>query len=361
MIPCLIASTVRASSPCPHVTRRPGPEELAQYWTLSPQDKHEVCKCRGEAQRQFCRPTLHAPYLRPFLAQSGACPNGHHQSSRTAVGFTASPLWRRSRTFGDETDHFHHIRTYLGWQPFDDTSQVRLITWLNQRATDDLLQYLGVPCRRYITRVENCCTRALNPRRTRSIRDRACAGRCVHTHHLPSDARLHPGHRRAASGPTRRAPVLLFQLKEYPAEASYTVILRYIEHYHFLRDFGVDSIDLDGISPPMMRYLADQGKRYDVHTLRRFPEAKRYSLTACFLVEIHKTILDHIVSLHDQLLTKKIREARNTFETRYRQVRRQSRRGFAKLITTGQTLLDPERAPRRPSRICCMNSMSEPA
>ncbi len=84
---------------------------------------------------------------------------------------------------------------------------------------------------------------------------------------------------------------------------------------------------------------------YDVHTLRRFPEAKRYGLTACFLVEIHKTILDHIVSLHDQLLTKKIREARNVFETRYRQVRRQSRQGLAKLITTGETLLDPERSP----------------
>ena len=34
---------------------------------------------------------------------------------------------------------------------------------------------------------------------------------------------------------------MLFQLKEYPAEASYAVILRYIEHYHFLRDFGVES------------------------------------------------------------------------------------------------------------------------
>ena len=31
----------------------------------------------------------------------------------------------------------------------------------------------------------------------------------------------------------------LFQLKEYPAEASYAVILRYIERYHFLRDLGV--------------------------------------------------------------------------------------------------------------------------
>lgn len=137
----------------------------------------------------------------------------------------------------------------------------------------------------------------------------------------------------------------LFQLQEYPAEASYSVILRYIEHYHFLRDFGVGTIALGGISPPMIRYLAEQAKRYDVHTLRRFPEDKRYGLTACFLVEIHKTILDHVVSLHDQLLTKKIREARNAFEKRYRQVRRQSRRGLAKLIHPGEMLLDAERSP----------------
>src|SRR5712691_6599707 len=69
---------------------------------------------------------------------------------------------------------------------------------------------------------------------------------------------------------------MLFQLKEYPAEASYAVILRYIEHYHFLREFGVGTIDLGGIGLPMIRYLADQAKRYDVHTLRRFSETKRY-------------------------------------------------------------------------------------
>jgi hypothetical protein len=56
---------------------------------------------------------------------------------------------------------------------------------------------------------------------------------------------------------------LLFQLQEYPAEASYAVILRYIEHYHFLRELGVGTIDLGGISLPMIRYCADQAKRYD--------------------------------------------------------------------------------------------------
>jgi TnpA family transposase len=95
----------------------------------------------------------------------------------------------------------------------------------------------------------------------------------------------------------------------------------------------------------MVRYFADIATRSDVSALRRFAPAKRYALMACFVVEIHKTILDHIVALHDQLLSKKMREAKNAFETRYRQLRRQYRRGLAKLISTGETLLDPERPP----------------
>ena len=53
----------------------PSQEELAQYWTLSTQDKQEVFKCRGEAQRrrfavQLC--TLRA-YGR-FLPKAVAAP-----------------------------------------------------------------------------------------------------------------------------------------------------------------------------------------------------------------------------------------------------------------------------------------------
>jgi TnpA family transposase len=325
----------------------PSPEELAQYWTLSPQDKHEVCKCRGEAQRrrfavQLCMLRTYGRFLPKAVPAPTAITNHlARQLDLPLVLFGDVP-----GRLATETDHFHHIRTYLGWQPFDDTSRGRLITWLNQRATDDLLPSILVSRAEDILRAWKIVVPASS---TLDELVASVTARVQGDVYTRITSRLTPTFIQAIDEllqvPLGGHRSMLFQLKEYPAEASYTVILRYIEHYHFLRDFGVDSIDLDGISPPMMRYLADQGKRYDVHTLRRFPEAKRYSLTACFLVEIHKTILDHIVSLHDQLLTKKIREARNAFETRYRQVRRQSRRGFAKLITTGQTLLDPERAP----------------
>jgi ribonucleotide reductase alpha subunit len=91
------------------------------------------------------------------------------------------------------------------------------------------------------------------------------------------------------------------------------------------------------MSPPTVRYVADLATRYEVYELRRFAPTTRYALSACFLVEIEKTILDHIVVLHDQLLTKKMREAKHAFEQHYQRVRRHYRRGLATLMTTGQT------------------------
>ena len=216
--------------------------------------------------------------------------------------------------------------------------------WLTQHATDDLLPHdlviraedllrswrIVVPARSTLEElVASVTARAQDDVYSRIVTGLSSALQQALDEllHVPADERRS----------------MLFQFKEYPPEASNAVILRYIERYHFLHDLGVGAIDLSGISPPMIRYLGDLTKRYDVHTLRRFPEAKRYALTACFLVEIHQTILDHIVALHDQLLTKKMREARNAFEQCYRRLRRQYRRGLVTLITAGETLLDPER------------------
>jgi hypothetical protein len=67
-------------------------------------------------------------------------------------------------------------------------------------------------------------------------------------------------------------------------------------------------------------------------------------------VEIHKTILDHIVTLNDQLLTRKMREAKHAFEQRYRQLRRQYRRGLAMLIIPVSDAISQPSSPC-PSRV----------
>ena len=325
----------------------PSQEELAQYWTLSARDQAEVMRCRTDAtRRRFAVQLCTLRVYGRFLPEAVPAPVAITNYLARQVGLPLVLFGEVPGRLATETEHLQRIRTYLGWRLFDEESRGRLTSWINQRATDDLLPSVLVSRAEAILRAWQIVAPArstleelvvsVTARVQDDVYTRITTGLRPELLHAMDDLLQVPlGARRS----------VLFQLKEYPAEASYAVILRYIEHYHFLREFGVGTIDLSGLGLPMIRYLADQAKRYDVHTLRRFPETKRYALTACFLVEIHKTILDHIVALHDQLLTTKMREARNAFEKRYRQLRRQYRRGLAKLITTGETLLDPERPP----------------
>jgi TnpA family transposase len=325
----------------------PSPEDLAQAWTLSDRDKAEVLRCRGDAQRrrfavQLCTLRLYGRFLPEAVAAPVAITNHlARQLGLPLVLFEEVP-----GRFATETEHWQRIRAYLGWQSFDETARTRLTHWLTQRATDDLLPSDLVARAEDILRVWRIVLPArstleelvasVTARVQEDVYRRIVAGLSPTLQHA-IDALLHvsPGERTS----------MLLQLKEYPPEASSAVILRYIERYQFLHTFDVEAISLQGISPPMVRYLADLATRYDARALRRFPATKRLALTACFLVEIYKTILDHIVALHDQLLTKKLREARHAFEERHRQLRRHYKPGLMTLITTGKTLLDPSRSP----------------
>jgi TnpA family transposase len=349
-------STLSPTEPRPLPRRRPpalalpddpSPEELLQYWTLSERDIAEVLRCRGEAQhRRFAVQLCALRAYGRFLPEAVAAPVA-------ITNYLARQLHLPLVLFGEvpgrlatETEHLHRIRAYLGWQPFDEAARTRLAHWLTQRATDDL------PPSDLVTRAEDILRAwqivvpapstleeiivSVTARVQDDISTRIVMGLSPDLQQAIDDL-LHvaPGERTS----------LLWHLKEYPPEASSAVLLRYIERYQFLHTLGIETIPLQGISPPMVRYLADLATRYDARALRRFPATKRTALAACFLVEIQKTILDPIVALHDQLLTQKLREARHAFEEQHRQLRRQYKPGLRTLITTGKTLLDPHRSP----------------
>jgi TnpA family transposase len=336
----------RRRTPSLLLPEEPSPEELAQFWTLSDLDRAEVFKCQGDAnQRRFAVQLCALRAYGRFLPEATPAPVA-------MTNYLARQLDVPLVLFGDvpirlatETGHRQRIRAYLGWHTFDEEVRARLTQWLTQRATDDLLPAALVGRAEDLLRAWKVVLPARSTLEELILSATARAQGDVYSHivrGLSSDLQHAIDELLQVSDGERRS--MLFQLKEYPPEASYTVILRYIERYHFLHNLKVEMIDLSGVSLPMIRYLADLAKRHDAHTFRRFPQDKRYALTACFLVEIHKTILDHIASLHDQLLSQKIREATNAFEKRYRQVRRQSKKGLITLIQTGKTLLDPDRS-----------------
>src|SRR5713101_9431616 len=339
----------------------PSQEELLQFWTLSARDREEVLRCRGEANRrrfavQLCTLRAYGRFVPEATAAPVAITNYLARQLDLPLVLFGEPPGRLATA----TEQLQRIRAYLGWSLFDVHAQQRLVHWLTQRATDDLLPIdlvsraedmlrswqMVLPARSTLEELVDSITAGVQD----EVSIRIAEGLPPELQRAMDDLLEVP------SGARRSA---LFSLKEYPPEASNAVILRYIERYHFLRDLGVSVIDLRSLSPPMVRYFTDIAKRYDVYELRRFAPTKRYALTACFLVEIHKTILDHIAALHDQLLTKKMREAKNAFETRYRKLRRRYRRGLTKLITTGETLLDPDR-PRETTLAALLQELDEP-
>jgi TnpA family transposase len=338
---------IRRRPPAIALPDDPSQEELVQYWTLSPRDKDEVYKCRGESQRrrfavQLCALRTYGRFLPKAVAAPVAITNYlARQLDLPLVLFGEVP-----ERLATETEHWQRIQTYLGWQPFDDAARMRLTRWLTQRATDDVLPSDLVSRTEDVLRSWQIILPAPS---TLEELVASVTARVQDEIYTRIAMALSPALQHAIDDllqvPTGERHSVLFQLKEYPPEASPAVILRYIERYHFLHQLGVGAIDLHSMRLPMIRYFADVAKRYDARALRRFPPAKRYTLTACFLVESHKTILDHLVALHDQLLTKKMREAHHAFEQRYQRLRRQYRRGLLKLIATGNTLLDPARSP----------------
>jgi hypothetical protein len=61
--------------------------------------------------------------------------------------------------------------------------------------------------------------------------------------------------------------VHLFQLKEYPPEASPASIRDFIDRLARLRSMGVSDIDLIGFSPQLISHLAQMARKYDVQAL----------------------------------------------------------------------------------------------
>ena len=120
----------------------------------------------------------------------------------------------------------------------------------------------------------------------------------------------------------------LFRLKEYPPHASAPAIIKYIERYRLVEEIVANRITLGDIDPRMVDYLAQLAKRYDAQALKRFAPAKRYALVACFLAETRKTLLDHVVEMHDQYLIDMCRRARSAFEEQHRQFRRKAKEGL---------------------------------
>ena len=295
-------------------------EEMVRDWTLSPSDIAEVAKYRHSFRLfiaiQLCAVRVYGRFL-----------NHVHELSPHIMSYLGQQLaWppalvvavpERKATY---TEHRHNIMTYLGFQPFDDQAHAQLEAWIEHEAQRGMLPDA------LFQQVEQHLLdqRVLLP--GPSVLERLIIHVCSHVHgklFATVFSRLSPALRQAIDQlllvPDGEQHAAFSRLKEYPPAASIASIQAYLQRYHTVAETGIDALEIPLLTPEFLDYLAKQAQRYSAKDLKRFTAYKRYTLMLCFLLETRKTLLDHLVTMHDQYLMEIVRQTHRAHEQKHRE------------------------------------------
>jgi hypothetical protein len=98
-------------------------------------------------------------------------------------------------------------------------------------------------------------------------------------------------------------------LKDYPPAATISSMQAYLECYRTVAETDIDAFAAQGCTPAFLDYLYKLAKRYSATDLKHFPDQKRYALMLAFLLETRKSLLDYLVTMHDQYVMEMCRHA----------------------------------------------------
>jgi TnpA family transposase len=322
-------------------------EELVRDWTLSTSDREEVAKYRKNSRLfvaiQLCSVRLYGRFLHQVHDLSPHIINylGRQLDLPPSL---AIEVPERKATY---TDHRQNIMEYLGFQRFDENAQEQLETWIEQQARRGTLpDTLFQQAEKHLF-----AQRVLLP--GPSVLERLIIHVCSNVHGELFAAvfqRLSPALRQAIDQlllvPDDEQHSAFYRLKEYPPAPSIASIQAYLQRYHTVAETGIDACEIPVLTPEWLDYLFKQAKRYNAKDLKRFAAYKRYTLMVCFLLETRKTLLDHLVTMHDQYLMEITRQTHHAHEQKHRELRKRQKRAIDVMLDTTDFLLEwPDEQP----------------
>jgi uncharacterized protein DUF4158 len=327
--------------PRPGRLAEPSEDELARHWSLTPADLAEVVRCRGDDHRrqfalQLCMVRAHGRFIDDYRRMPLSIVN--HLSRQ--IGLPPVLFLDRPGRAPTETAQNQRIRRYLGLREFHGPVEAELRDWLRQgaaegRSADELAAHAGMFLHTHKIILPTPAT--LNRLVASVIAQVTAETFEVIASRLP--ATLRGAIDLLVEVPEGDARSSLFRLKEAPKGASAAEIKAHLMRLELLQALLADGTGLEAADPRVVSQLGQLGRRYDAGDLRRFAEAKRNALVACYLVEARKTMLDQAVAMHDQFLTTMNRTARHAVEARHRDLRRPARDGLNTVLGAIDALL----------------------
>ncbi len=331
-------------------------EEMVRDWTLSAGDLKEIIQRRKYRKEyrlfiaiQLCAVRLYGRFLTTINDLSPRILSYLNNQLNLPPSLTVRIPERRATV----ADYQKQILTHLGFQRFNEPAQQQLQSWLEEEAKQGVLPNdLYQQAEGYLL-----SHRILMP--GASVLERLIIHICSNVHEQLFESiyqRLSPDLRKAidqlltVSEGERRS--LFSQLKAYPPEAKISSLRAYLQRYQALMATGIDDIALQLTEPAFQDYLFRLTKKYSAKEMKRFHKHKQYAMMICFLLETRKNLLDYLVEMHDQYMTKIVRESRNIYEKKHRALRKRQKRAVDIVLKTTDMLLAwPEEEPLLKSNI----------
>ena len=122
-------------------------------------------------------------------------------------------------------------------------------------------------------------------------------------------------------------------LKEPPGMASPRALIAEAGKLDVIQETGALEVDLSWLRPSLRKSLAHRVRASSAYRLRELGAPRRYAALVCFLHEAHADTVDHVVDLHDKLVTQTYRRAERALDD-------EAKRGRRSLKVTVRTLRD---------------------
>ncbi len=334
--------------PVPRRRRRPivlperlSDDELTRNWSLDTVDVDDLrggfrSRYRLANALQLCTLRLFGRFLRdPTHAPPKIVAHLCVQLGQPAPLFVEAPERKATRS-----EHQGKLLELAGFQRFDETARDELTDWLDGEAHHgDLPATLFERAERRLLR-----TRIVLP--AASTLDRLVNTVCNAAHAQLFESivsGLAPELRRSIDSfleaPPEDQRSFFGRLKEYPPSPTPAAMKRYLERYRELDEFFRLGFERPKINGAFAAYLAETARGYDATDLKRFRDPKRYALMTCFLSERRKTLLDHLVQMHDKYVLDMRRDAKSAHEEQYRALRKRQKRAIDAVLRTTHALL----------------------
>ncbi len=349
-------------------------EDLYSYFTLSGPDRAVI-------------PARSAPAIRLGFALSlcavrylGFCPEELGGAPKSVLWYVAEQVGASMEAIKDygrreqtRSDHLRIIYEHLGYRRADEDDLDALSEWLAERALEHDDQALLVSLAAERLRVNKLVRPALYrlERMASSAREQAVeqtfrALSPVLSEHrvMQLDRLLVPitaedvakrndsakrvstaGYSAEGNIPAtvaKRGLTPLSWLKDRATSNTPPAINEQLQKLSYLRDLGVEALDVASVNPNRLKLLASVGRRYTNQALQRQTQERRYPVLVAFVKESHTEITDEVVELFDQCLAEADRRARNELAEFRRNVAKASDEKVRLFRSIGSLLLDPE-------------------